>query len=428
MIEKITKEQVKNSTLRSNIKELRIDDNILVDITLDTVSNFNKMLPTLDIIINVSKKLGKNKILVLDWGHTDVLRILESLRASHQIFNNERIVFIIPPIKWEQIQSDNTITKEVGDEEIKVVNYGKRLYGLKGMNFIDNFRDIKLEIMQLNYKGIQLGFLNKYVVFMESINPKGLNENSKLNTKINKGIEKEIIEKYNSITKVFQSPETKFKGIKQLIIKNEIEKELRITVELDKEIGIYKSKTDEFIKDKNKRIKEIELKEQKLKEENNQEEEKYQQLIDEGLYSEFFVTENIYKEKGIVGITAPINIKHNNKVYYIGEFLIKMRLDNMGITMMNLSNGFEGYDHPHISGNNPCFGNMVVAINDLKEKHEFPDLFCLLYDYLCSYNPAGPYCHLERGWGEEWEWCKNCGRVTKECVCNKVKCRFVENQ
>lgn len=106
-----------------------------------------------------------------------------------------------------------------------------------------------------------------------------------------------------------------------------------------------------------------------------------------------------YKSNEIIAYTGKIHISNYGKSYYVGKFKITIGLDG-NITMDNLDNSNDMYDHPHINEGSPCFGSISTKIPKMIAQGDYINLLVILYNFLISYNEDNCYCNLEDIWGE----------------------------
>ena len=98
----------------------------------------------------------------------------------------------------------------------------------------------------------------------------------------------------------------------------------------------------------------------------------------------------------IKGITTPVFLEENGRIYKFGKFEVILGFD--GVIKINSLDKFSGVskDHPHISGGNPCWGNMNGAPQKRIAESEFDIAFVEIYAFLKHYSLEGsPYLTID---------------------------------
>ena len=95
-----------------------------------------------------------------------------------------------------------------------------------------------------------------------------------------------------------------------------------------------------------------------------------------------------------------IYIKHKDKNYYIGDFYVIIKPNE--IRVYNKNNTCGTYQHPHVYNNKPCLGNTTKEFYDLLGRLELKKLIFLLGQYLRTYSPGGAYITITK-----WKVIKN---------------------
>lgn len=86
--------------------------------------------------------------------------------------------------------------------------------------------------------------------------------------------------------------------------------------------------------------------------------------------------------------TNPIHVPYNGKRYLLGSFRIDLDLDGGDLKIMNLTNPYKSYDHPHIDMGRPCLGNLQEWIVQLLGERQFATAAQLLVEYVQTVTPA----------------------------------------
>jgi len=86
--------------------------------------------------------------------------------------------------------------------------------------------------------------------------------------------------------------------------------------------------------------------------------------------------------------THPIHVSYNGKRYLLGNFRIDLDLDGRDLRIVNLTNPYKSYDHPHIDMGRPCLGNLQEWIFQLLGERQFATAAQLLVEYLKIVTPA----------------------------------------
>lgn len=99
----------------------------------------------------------------------------------------------------------------------------------------------------------------------------------------------------------------------------------------------------------------------------------------------------------IKGITTPIYFEFKNKWYNLGKYEIVLHFDgNIRINSLFVDRGVS-QDHPHVSGGNPCWGNMNGEPQKRIAESEFDVAFVEIYTFLNHYSPdGGPYAQIDK--------------------------------
>lgn len=86
----------------------------------------------------------------------------------------------------------------------------------------------------------------------------------------------------------------------------------------------------------------------------------------------------------------------------LGKFNITIPTTNTGhIYIANTTNAKEGRDHPHVSNNNPCWGDSEALIAELRAAGEISGLIEVIFQYLETYNPRDYWGRFARLWDTE---------------------------
>lgn len=102
----------------------------------------------------------------------------------------------------------------------------------------------------------------------------------------------------------------------------------------------------------------------------------------------------------VIGVTDDIFITHNGTKYRMGRYRIEVGFDNGAVRIYSAGKnqnkgGANSNCHPHVSGANPCLGNIRGTLHQYIAKYEFSTVFDLLYQLLSNYNATSPYSNIE---------------------------------
>lgn len=112
-------------------------------------------------------------------------------------------------------------------------------------------------------------------------------------------------------------------------------------------------------------------------------------------------------DNDILIYTKTIYIRHGNKKYKIGKFLITISPARQMINIENLNRIRRGYHHPHIrpvydeegefrpGPTRVCWGEISLAIPKLLASMMIPELVGVVIMFLQSYNHADPYINID---------------------------------
>ena len=93
--------------------------------------------------------------------------------------------------------------------------------------------------------------------------------------------------------------------------------------------------------------------------------------------------------------TSNILIEHNDWVFELGRY--EINIDAAGKVTIYSADGTEadGYPHPHVDSNGkPCWGNIGPDLAKAIGRMRVFEALTLLYDFLASYNPDGPFVRI----------------------------------
>jgi len=107
-----------------------------------------------------------------------------------------------------------------------------------------------------------------------------------------------------------------------------------------------------------------------------------------------------FTRTGIKAITTPIVIEHQKKKYDMGRYEVCLSFTGESkINSLDKKDGGSGYDHPHVSSGNVCWGNFAGYIPKLIGSSEFDVALIQIHTFLCHYDSASPYRGIEH-WPE----------------------------
>ena len=139
-------------------------------------------------------------------------------------------------------------------------------------------------------------------------------------------------------------------------------------------------------------------------------------------YKEIF-----FDDKELKAYTPTVYIHHEGTDYEIGEFEVKIAFESGRLSITNLTNPNDGYDHPHINGGTVCLGNISTGIAKMIAESEYVGTLTVLHEYLKSYNKDDAYYDL-RHWGDGgWHDYESCigDSSTYDCLeCSDFDCPY----
>lgn len=107
-----------------------------------------------------------------------------------------------------------------------------------------------------------------------------------------------------------------------------------------------------------------------------------------------------FQKTCVKGVTTPIYIKEQGKWYSLGKFEVSLAFDGVIKILSLWKERGVSQDHPHVSGGNPCWGNMSGEPQKRIAESEFDVAFVEIYTFLCHYSrEGGPYSTIEH-WPE----------------------------
>ena len=117
--------------------------------------------------------------------------------------------------------------------------------------------------------------------------------------------------------------------------------------------------------------------------------------------------EQLLQTRGVLGIerdgnwvivhTDLIDIHYNESRHRIGAFEIRLNFNTGAVEMKNVVNfgSRTSYDHPHVSGGSPCWGNVSDGIRQMMRDYELQAVVEMSLQFLQSYNSSGAYISLD---------------------------------
>jgi hypothetical protein len=99
------------------------------------------------------------------------------------------------------------------------------------------------------------------------------------------------------------------------------------------------------------------------------------------------VTEVGIRDGTLQVVTDPVVIEYGFRRYRLGRFRIDLHFDGR-LSVRNLTDRYETYDHPHIENGRPCLGNIQEWVQHLLAQREFATATEVLLTYLRTVNPA----------------------------------------
>jgi hypothetical protein len=159
-------------------------------------------------------------------------------------------------------------------------------------------------------------------------------------------------------------------------------------------------------------------------------EQEYEHLMKlvPNLYNSICVEDGV-----LIARTHFIDIRHNNFLYEIGEFEVRIVLATGELVISNQTNKVHGYDHPHIDSGAACLGNIGRGIIRMLAEFELFGALQVIHTFLNSYNSESPYKKIEY-WdpdfeGDEDDRYENCheDNTGYACVeCGDHNCPFYD--
>jgi len=98
--------------------------------------------------------------------------------------------------------------------------------------------------------------------------------------------------------------------------------------------------------------------------------------------------------ENIIIRTQPIVTTYENVSYFMGEFEIIIGMDHLPV-MKNLSFDINGYQHPHISASNVCYGTFKEVMPGLLKDRELVQIVLFCQSFLQKYNKDSPYKRID---------------------------------
>jgi hypothetical protein len=140
-------------------------------------------------------------------------------------------------------------------------------------------------------------------------------------------------------------------------------------------------------------------------------------------------------ENELIALTYPIEIEFDGAEYYLGDFEVKIGLQEAGLVIHNLTKQIDGYDHPHVNDGSACLGNISTGLIKMLAEFEFFGALQMIHTFLHSYNSDSPYLtidHWDPNYTEDtrshFEECHddNSGYRCVECGGEDGRCPFYE--
>lgn len=115
---------------------------------------------------------------------------------------------------------------------------------------------------------------------------------------------------------------------------------------------------------------------------------KLNKLVEIGLYDQFKIRHGF-----LVGMTTPIKIEHEGKVYEMGKFMVSLDRAEGKLSIEHETKGHPF--HPHIKHESICLGSIRNDIPKLVGMERYAMVFQVIYEFLSSYNAADKYNKIE---------------------------------
>src|SRR5208283_197093 len=140
-------------------------------------------------------------------------------------------------------------------------------------------------------------------------------------------------------------------------------------------------------------------------------------------------------ENELIALTYPIDIEFDGAEYDMGDFEVKIGLQDAGLTIHNLTKQVDGYDHPHVNDGSACLGNISSGLIKMLAEFEFFGALQMIHTFLHSYNSDSPYLtieHWDPNYTEDttsyYDTCHddNSGYRCVECGGEDGRCPFYE--
>ena len=128
--------------------------------------------------------------------------------------------------------------------------------------------------------------------------------------------------------------------------------------------------------------------------------------------------------------THLIIITHDDIEYEIGYFVISIAFETGRLTITNLTNPHDSYQHPHVSDTAAvCLGNISTGVAKMIAEHEYVGALTILYEFLKSYNKDDAY-HDVRNWDPDgFHNYDDCYENNGQCLdCNDDECPYFSDR
>lgn len=146
---------------------------------------------------------------------------------------------------------------------------------------------------------------------------------------------------------------------------------------------------------------------------------------------------NLYKEitledGQLAAFTHPVSIYFEGYNYQLGSYKVTIDFDSGNLTIDNLTDKFDEYDHPHIDHGVGCLGNLSDGVIRMLAEMELFGALQMIHTFLHSYNSGNAFINIEK-WDPEYdeenryEVCRIENRGYQCVECGDSDCPFYDD-
>lgn len=115
---------------------------------------------------------------------------------------------------------------------------------------------------------------------------------------------------------------------------------------------------------------------------------------------------NLYKEINLedgqlAAFTHPVSIFFEGHNYHLGSYKVIIDFESGNLTIDNLTDKLDEYDHPHIDHGVGCLGNISDGVIRLLGELELFGALQMIHTFLYSYNSGNAFINIEK-WEPEY--------------------------